>query len=212
MKQDNNKEAYCELFSSPEDDFLKKINRETHRDCLYAQMLSGHLQGKLLELISKMIKPSRILEIGTFTGYSAICLAKGLQPNGLLYTIEKNDELKAIIEKNINGSGFRNCIELIIGEAIEKIPAIAEKFDLVFIDGDKSEYVQYLDIIFPKLKSGGFILADNVLWSGKVYDKKQQNDPVTKSIMLFNSYVRDYKGLENIILPIRDGVNLIRKL
>ena len=174
-------------------------------------MLSGHLQGKLLEFISKMIKPERILEIGTFTGYSAICLAKGLSKNGLLFTIEINDERKKIIEEFIDKAEFSDKIKLLIGDAIKQIPKITEVFDLVFIDADKPNYLNYYKAVLPKLKSGGFILVDNVLWDGKVVHKVSKDDMSTKGIFDFNNYVQNDTTVENLMLPLRDGLMLIRK-
>ena len=162
-------------------------------------------------MISLMVHPGYILEIGTFTGYSAICMAKGLKKNGKLITIEVNDEMEDIIKEYFNKSGFSNQIELIIGKALEIIPNLDHSFDLVFIDADKQEYIDYYKAVLPKLNQGGYILADNVLWDGKVIDPSQSEDPDTKSIMDFNEHIIHDPQVENIILPIRDGINLIRK-
>ncbi len=194
-----------------EDDVLAKLSRETHLKTVQPRMLSGHYQGKLLEFISKMIHPEKILEIGTFTGYSAICLAKGLKDGGLLYTIEVNDERENIIKKYIEKSGMESKIKLLIGDAKDIIPKFEETFDLVFIDADKSEYLGYYKAVTDKVRKGGFIIADNVLWDGKVIENIQEDDESTKGIVSFNDFVRNDKRVEKIILPIRDGLMLIRK-
>ena len=202
---------YIQQHSSPEDPVLAELNRQTWLNAIQPRMLSGYLQGKILEMISLMVHPGYILEIGTFTGYSAICMAKGLKKNGKLITIEVNDEMEDIIKEYFNKSGFSNQIELIIGKALEIIPNLDHSFDLVFIDADKQEYIDYYKAVLPKLNQGGYILADNVLWDGKVIDPSQSEDPDTKSIMDFNEHIIHDPQVENIILPIRDGINLIRK-
>ena len=212
MDLDYRLEKYILDNSSDEDKLLGELNRKTHLDVLQPRMLSGHLQGLLLEFISKMISPKNILEIGTFTGYSAICLAKGMQKGGRLITIEKNDELQQIIEEYIGRSEYKENIELLVGDALSFIENINIEFDLVFIDADKEEYSAYFDAIINKVKSGGIILADNVLWSGKVIEKDSQNDPSTASIIDFNKKIKNDSRIENVILPIRDGISIIRKL
>ncbi|MCD6556965.1 MAG: O-methyltransferase [Bacteroidales bacterium] len=202
---------YIVNHSDKEDEILTDLSRRTNLTTIHPRMLSGHLQGKLLEFISKMIKPERILEIGTFTGYSAICLAKGLSENGLLFTIEINDERKKIIEEFIDKAEFSDKIKLLIGDAIKQIPKITEVFDLVFIDADKPNYLNYYKAVLPKLKSGGFILVDNVLWDGKVVHKVSKDDMSTKGIFDFNNYVQNDTTVENLMLPLRDGLMLIRK-
>lgn len=202
---------YIVNHSDKEDKNLTDLSRKTHLETIHPRMLSGHLQGKFLEFISKMIKPERILEIGTFTGYSAICLAKGLSENGLLYTIEINDERKPIIDEFIKKAGFSDKIKLIIGDALKEIPEITELFDLVFIDADKPNYLNYFKAVFPKLKPGGFIIVDNVLWDGKVIKKVMKDDVSTKGIIDFNNYIQNNEFVENLMLPLRDGLMLIRK-
>lgn len=202
---------YIVNHSDKEDKNLTDLSRKTHLETIHPRMLSGHLQGKFLEFISKMIKPERILEIGTFTGYSAICLAKGLSENGLLYTIEINDERKPIIDEFIKKAGFSDKIKLLIGDAIKEIPEITELFDLVFIDADKPNYLNYFKAVFPKLKPGGFIIVDNVLWDGKVIKKVMKDDVSTKGIIDFNNYIQNNEFVENLMLPLRDGLMLIRK-
>ena len=202
---------YINQNSTPEDDVLKELNRETHLKVLAPRMLSGNIQGKLLESISKMIQPKTILELGTYTGYSAICMAKGLSPNGVLHTIEINDELESIIRKYIKKVDFESKIKLHIGDALTIIPSMEMEFDLVFIDADKRLYSQYYDLVIEKLKPGGFIIADNVLWGEKVIEAIQQNDLYTKGIVDFNNKIIKDNRVENFILPLRDGISIIRK-
>ncbi|OFX90017.1 MAG: methyltransferase [Bacteroidetes bacterium GWF2_33_16] len=207
-----NIEEYILNHSDDEDPVLAELNRETNLKILRPRMLSGHLQGKILEMISKMIQPEKILEIGTYTGYSAICLAKGLKEKGVLHTIEINDELEEIITKYIGKSGFQSNIITHYGNALEIIPALNTMFDLVFIDGDKREYLDYYKLVLNYVKSGGFILADNVLWSGKVIEMETPDDEYTKGIFDFNDFLKNDTRVEKVILPLRDGLTLIRKL
>ena len=203
-------EQYIEEFSTPEDPVLEDLYRQTHIRFVNPNMVSGHLQGKLLELISCMISPENILEIGTFTGYSAICLARGLRPGGKLITIELNDELTAFSKSSFDRAGVASKITQLTGKAQDIIPALDLAFDLVFIDGDKREYVDYFKLIIDKVNPGGFIIADNVLWGGKVLEK-ETNDPQTRGIINFNELIRQETTIEEIILPLRDGLMLIRK-
>lgn len=204
-------EEYIHANISGEDNLLSELNRKTHLDIVQPRMLSGHLQGKILEMISMMIKPHYVLEIGTFTGYSALCLAKGLQKNGKLFTLEINDELEEMARSFFQRSQFGNQIELIIGDACDIIGKLENKFDLVFIDGDKKEYTTYFNLVYPLLNPGGFILADNVLWDGKVTEVADKYDDDTKSIQDFNKMILNNDNVENVILPVRDGINIIRK-
>lgn len=199
---------YAEQHTSPESDLLKKINRDTHAHVLMPRMLSGHLQGRVLSMISNMLQPQRILEIGTYTGYSALCLAEGLAANGKVITIDINEEL----EQKVRGyfDPWKHKIDYKIGNALQIIPTLNETFDLVYIDADKSNYTNYFDLVIDKVREGGVILADNVLWSGKVLDKKTDAD--TKSIISFNKKIQDDSRVENVLLPIRDGIMMIRKL
>lgn len=208
---DEKVEEYCEFHTTPETDLLKKIFRETNLKVLNPRMLSGHLQGKLLEFFSILINPEQILEIGTFTGYSAICLAKGLKKDGVLHTIEKNIELKDIILKNFNRAGIIKNTKLYIGNALDVIPEINKKFDLIFIDADKINLLNYYNFVFEKLNNGGLIIVDNVLWNKKVIEKIKPNDADTKAIKKFNDFVQNDERVENLMLPIRDGLMLIIK-
>jgi caffeoyl-CoA O-methyltransferase len=207
---DENLLQYVEQHTSSESALLKQINRDTHAHVLKPRMLSGHLQGRVLSMISHMIKPSHILEIGTYTGYSAVCLAEGLMPGGKLITLDINEELEARVRKYFNHAGLSDVIDFQIGNALKIIPRLNVQFDLVFIDADKENYAAYYDLIIDKVKPGGFILADNVLWSGKVLDTKPDKD--TKAIQDFNRKVHDDSRVENVLLPIRDGIMLVRKL
>lgn len=203
-------EKYITDLASPEHPILKKLNRDTHAHILMPRMLSGHVQGRILSMISKMIKPKNILEIGTFTGYSALCLAEGLTENGQLTTIDINEELEEMVLKYFDEAGIRDNINYILGNAIDIIPKLDGFFDLVFIDADKHNYQNYYDLVIDKVSSGGFILADNVLWSGKVVDEAKDKD--TLNIHSFNEYVQKDQRVENVILPLRDGLLLVRKL
>lgn len=202
---------YCLAHTKEEDTLLHSINRDTHLRIMQPRMLSGHLQGSFLTMISHMIKPMHILEIGTYTGYSAICLAKGLQKEGKLITIDNNEELAPTIRKNISQASNAGQIEFINGNALEIIEQLNYKFDLVFIDADKSNYVNYYHAIYNKVNTGGYIVADNVLWSGKVCDEKEK-DKDTEAIRLFNNIVQGDKNVENILIPLRDGLMMARKL
>ena len=206
-----NIEEYILNHSDEEDLVLTELNRETNLKILRPRMLSGHLQGKILEMISKMINPEKILELGTYTGYSAICLAKGLKENGILHTIEINDELEDFISKYLKKAGIKNKVKLHFGDARNIVSEINDKFDLVFIDADKREYLEYYHAIFDFVKPGGFILADNVLWSGKVIEAKSPDDEYTKGIIEFNEFLKNDERVEKVILPLRDGLTLIRK-
>jgi caffeoyl-CoA O-methyltransferase len=198
--------------SSNEDEVLSELNRETYLKVLYPNMLSGHQQGKLLEMISKMVRPKNILEIGTYTGYSAICLAKGLTPDGKLFTIERNDELLDIPKKYFAKAGLTDKIEILTGDALEIIPNMKQTFDLVFLDADKKDYVELYHKFIDKVAKGGFIIADNVLWYGKVLLQPSNSDKETIGIQNFNTLIKNDPRVENIILTIRDGINLIHKL
>lgn len=198
--------------TSEHDPVLAELDRETNAKMVFPNMLSGNYQGRLLELISKMIQPENILEIGTYTGYSAICLARGLKPNGKLHTIEKNDEIIHFAEKFIRKAGLEDRIILHIGDALQIIPQLDTVFDLIFIDADKSQYTQYYELTFSKLKTGGIILIDNALWGGKVVKQSRKKDDETDGIRNLNHLIQDDPRVENILLPVRDGIMLVRKV
>lgn len=209
---------YIEQHSSPESDALKKITRSTHLELINPRMLSGHVQGRVLSMISQMIQPERILELGTFTGYSALCLAEGLTEKGKLLTIEHNDELEDMIRRNLALSPLGEKVELVIGDAKEELRRLGERreakgagvFDLVFIDADKKEYCDYLDLVLPLMREGGWILADNTLWDGHIIESAYDKDKQTVSLRAFNDKVMQDERLEKVILPLRDGLTIIR--
>lgn len=201
---------YCEQHSSPQAQLLYDLERETHLKTLAPQMLSGHLQGQFLTLLSHLMCPKHILEIGTFTGYAAICMAQGLSEKGVLHTIEANEELNYISQKYFEKAGLEHKIQQHIGDAKKIIPTLEEGFDMVFIDAGKLDYAYYYDLIFEKVNPGGIIMADNVLWSGKVIKGKTDKD--TKALDAFNKKILNDERVENLILPIRDGMLIARKL
>jgi predicted O-methyltransferase YrrM len=194
------------------DPLLKELERETNINILRPQMLSGEIQGKVLEMISSMIRPANILELGTFTGYSALCLAKGLDVDGRLITIDINDELEEFTQSFFDRSPYRNQIDFRIGDAREIILDLHHKFDIVFIDADKRQYSEYYNIVFDKVKVGGFIIADDILWYGKVNEKVVDSDLYTKGLVDFTNMVNKDNRVENVIFPIRDGLMVIRKI
>lgn len=204
-------EAYSDLFTEPESLLLQELNRETYAKVLMPRMLSGHIQGRVLAMFSKMIQPKTILEIGTFTGYSALCLAEGLSKGGKLITIDINDELEGMVRKFVNQSEYCSQIDVRVGNAIDIIPGLDETFDLVFIDADKENYSAYFDLVIERVKQGGFIIADNVLWSGKILMKEDEMDKDTLSLHQFNQKVQLDERVENVLFPIRDGLMVIRK-
>ena len=209
---------YIEQHSSPESDALRKITRSTHLELINPRMLSGHVQGRVLSMISQMIQPERILELGTFTGYSALCLAEGLTEKGKLLTIEHNDELEDMIRRNLALSPLGEKVELVIGDAKEELRRLGERreakgagvVDLVFIDADKKEYCDYLDLVLPLMREGGWILADNTLWDGHIVDPAYDKDKQTLALRAFNDKVAADNRLEKVILPLRDGLTIIR--
>ncbi len=209
-------EEYISLHTSPENEVLEAITRDTHVHILNPHMLSGHVQGRVLSMLSHMIRPKRILELGTFTGYSALCLAEGLAEGGRLITIEHNDELEETIQRNIAKSPLSNRIELIIGDAVERVNELrnegVNEFDLVFIDADKREYCAYLEAVYPLVPVGGFILADNTLWDGHIIDPAYDKDKQTLGLRALNDKLKEDDRFEQVILPLRDGLTLIRKV
>ncbi|MDD2381188.1 MAG: O-methyltransferase [Mariniphaga sp.] len=211
MDKEAKTEKYILDHIDQEDALLQQLDRETHLKIYGARMISGHIQGQALYLFSRMIQPDRILEIGTFTGYSAICLAKGLKEGGKLITIEVDDELEPLAREYVEKSGLKESIIQITGPALEVIPTLDETFDLVFLDADKREYSSCYQLFFDQVRPGGFILADNTLWSGKVLDSAGSCDEQTRGIMAFNEMIRDDSRVEKVILPFRDGMTIIRK-
>ena len=204
---------YSEAHTTPEPVVLARLNRETHLSQVYPQMLSGHFQGTLLRMIVQMLRPERTLEIGTFTGYSSIAMGLGMAPGvSLLHTIEVNPELEDGIRNYIREAGLEEHIVLHIGEALEIIPSLDEPWDLVFIDADKPNYLNYYNMVLPRLRPGGFIVADNVLWDGKVTGDPATMDKDTRGIAEFNEFVHKDARVENLMLPVRDGLMIIRKI
>ena len=203
-------DQYIADHSSPEGEYLYRLFRATHVEILAPQMASGHIQGRLLKFLVKMIRPRRILEIGTFTGYSALCMAEGLDEGGKLYTFEVEDELEDFMRRWIDGSPYADKIEFIIGDALNIVPTMDERFDLVFIDGNKREYIKYYEMAMEYLNEGGWILADNTLWDGHVIEEGRQ-DAQTNGVRAFNDLIRNDERVEVVILPLRDGLTIIRK-
>ena len=209
--QNENIDEYVMAHTTKESDILYDLNRQTHLKILNPRMLSGHLQGRVLSMISKMIQPKRILEIGTYTGYSALCLAEGLKENGQLITIDKNYELEGFVKEYIQKAGLSDKIEVMIGDAMDILPKLEKNFDLVFIDADKPNYLNYYNAIIDELPRGAIIIADNVLWSGKVFEETEENDISTAALKLFNDTIHKDERVENLLMPIRDGLMMIRK-
>lgn len=205
-------EQYVETMSSPEEALLRELERETYLRVINPRMISGHIQGKLMEMLVRMLRPHRILEIGTFTGYSALCMAAGLDDGGIIDTCEIDDELEEMIRSFFDRSQHGGKIRLHIGSALEIAPTLGERYDLVFMDGDKREYTAYYDMLMDNglVGSGSFILADNILWYGKVVEPVAKGDKQTQAIVDFNRMIREDERVENVIIPIRDGINLIR--
>lgn len=205
-------EDYIEQHSEKEPAHLAALNKETYQKILLPRMLSGHFQGRVLSMISKLIRPKNILEIGTYTGYSALCLCEGMQENGQLHTIDIKEELVDFQRKHFDKSAWGNQIVQHLGEAIDIIPTINLTFDLVFIDADKENYLNYFELIIPKMNQGGIILSDNVLWSGKVVEPLQKNDLSTKILLEYNTLLANDPRVETVLLPIRDGLTVSRVL
>jgi predicted O-methyltransferase YrrM len=205
---------YIEQHSSPESDALKQIVHSTHIEMINPRMMSGHIQGRVLSLLSQMIRPDRILELGTFTAYSTLCLAEGLTPTGQLFTIEHNDELEDLILRNLSLSPLADKIHLVIDDAIQWLAQHhpSQPYDLVFIDADKRQYTAYLDAVLPLVRPGGWILADNTLWDGHIIEEAYDKDKQTLALRAFNDRVAQDDTLEKVILPLRDGLTIIRKL
>ena len=201
---------YAVAHSQEEPLILQELSKETWQKVLNPRMLSGAFQGRILAVLSKLIKPKNILEIGTYTGYATLCFAEGLAPDGKIITIDKNEELETLQNKYFEKSGFRKQITQFVGNAIEIIPAINEKFDLVFIDADKSNYINYFHLIIDKMNSGGIILSDNVLWSGKIVEALDPKDIDTTVLLAYNKLLNSDDRIETVLLPIRDGLTISR--
>lgn len=209
---DHTIEAYCEAHTTPECELLHRLNRQTNLETVNPRMLSDQLQGQFLTFISKMLRPERILEIGTFTGYSALCLAEGLSTTGQLHTIEVNVEYEDRIREYFGQSPLGKQIILHIGDALQVVSTLDTTWDLVFIDADKEDYLSYYESVLPSVRKGGFILADNVLWNGKVVQEAAGNDRDTRAILAFNEHVQNDSRVRNLLLPFRDGIMIIEKL
>lgn len=205
-------EDYCEKHSSKEEDLLYQLYRETYQKTLRPRMISGHIQGLFLQMISNLVKPKRILELGTFTGYSTICLAKGLTNDGLIYTIEEEPELEYIIHKYLHQTPFYSKVKLMIGKALDFIPSFHETWDIIYIDADKTNYLNYYKLLLPSLSKNGILLADNVLWSGKILNHPSSDDKETKALSEFNEYVKNDNNVTNLLLPLRDGIMIVQKI
>lgn len=203
---------YCDTHTSEESDVLKKLNRETHLKVVAPRMLSGHLQGRFLSFISKLKQPQLIVEIGTYTGYSALCLAEGLTEKGKLISIDVNEETSAFAKSFIQQTNYANKIELVIADAKEYIKTITDPIDMIFIDADKKNYLNYYHLAMEKLQPGGLIIADNVLWSGKITMPENAMDRETQALHEFNKFVQQDTRVENILLPVRDGLMMVRKI
>ncbi|GGC77201.1 O-methyltransferase [Flavobacterium lutivivi] len=203
-------ENYVAQHSQSEPELLAKLNRETHQKILQPRMLSGHFQGRVLSMLSKIISPKNILEVGTYTGYATLCLAEGLTENGTIDTIDNNEELFDFQKKYFEQSVWKNQIVQHLGNALEIIPSLNKKYDLVFIDADKENYINYFQMIVPMMNKGGIILSDNVLWSGKILGEVKANDKSTKTLLEYNKLVNEDERVETVLLPIRDGLTVTR--
>lgn len=207
---DSINEDYILSHISPEPEHLQRLYRHTHLTHLYPRMCSGHLQGRLMSMLVSMIRPRRVLELGTFTGYSALCLAETLPEGGEVHTVELDDEMEEELEALFASSPGGERVKLHIGDAMQVIPTLGDDWDLVYIDANKRDYTAYLDLLLPRLRPGSFIIADNTLWDGKVYDTAANHDPQTLGLDAFNTYVASHPRLSSVILPLRDGLTLIR--
>jgi predicted O-methyltransferase YrrM len=203
-------ENYVAQHSQSEPELLAKLNRETHQKILQPRMLSGHFQGRVLSMLSKIISPKNVLEVGTYTGYATLCLAEGLTENGTIDTIDNNEELFDFQKKYFDKSIWKSQIVQHLGNALEIIPTLNKKYDLVFIDADKENYINYFQMIVPMMNKGGIILSDNVLWSGKILGEVKANDKSTKTLLEYNKLVNEDERVETVLLPIRDGLTVTR--
>ena len=205
-------EEYCEAHSTPQSELLYRLTRETHQKVMNPRMLSGHLQGMLLTTLCRMMQARRVLEIGTYTGYSALCIAEGLAADGQVHTIEVDEEREEMIRRYLAQSPYQDKIQLHIGDALQVIPTLQEQWDMVYIDADKEEYTDYYEMVLPQVRKGGIILADNVLWDGKVVKEVRSGDKDTRALLAFNEHVQADPRVTNFILPVRDGLMFIEKL
>ncbi len=202
---------YAEQLTTPEDEILSELRRETYLKTLFPRMISGPLQGKILEFISKLVRPHKILEIGTYTGYSTICLARGLAPDGQLITIEINDELESIIFKYLKKSNLTDKVKVLFGDAKQIIPSLSGGYDIVFIDAEKKNYLTYYQLVFDKVNEGGLILVDNIFWNGKIFEPVEPSDTYTRGVLEFNGFIKNDNRVERLVLPVRDGFLILRK-
>ena len=202
---------YAEQHSAAEPEILAKLNRETHLKVMQPRMLSGHLQGRILSLFSKLLQPKTVVEIGTYTGYSALCLAEGLQDGGIVHTIDNNDERVPLLKRYFSEAGEQERIQIHTGNALDILPGIDGPYDLVFIDADKHNYLNYYKLVLERMRPGGLIIADNVLWSGKVLETPKANDADTKALVEYNTYVVSDPKVEVVLMPVRDGLSVARK-
>ena len=209
---DEKLEAYIEAHTEKEPETLAELNRETWLKVLNPRMLAGHLQGRVISMFSHMIQPAVVLEIGSYTGYSSICWAEGLQEDGIIHTIDLNEELETMVNVYHEKAGIKDKVHFHIGNALDIIPTIKETIDVVFIDADKNNYCNYFDLVFDKVRKGGYIIADNVLWSGKVLNKAQDMDADTKGIDAYNKKIQGDSRIQNVLFPVRDGLMVARKL
>lgn len=205
-------DQYICTHSETEPDYLQELNRKTHLEVLQPRMLSGHFQGRVLSMLAHMIQPKRVLEIGTYTGYSALCFAEGLAENGKVITIDVNEELEELVKEYIEKAGMQDKVQPLIGDATTIIPTLDEQFDIVFIDADKKNYCLYYELVFDKVRPGGYIIADNVLWSGKVLEEYATLDKSTQVIMDYNRMIHEDSRVQEVLLPIRDGLMIARKI
>ncbi len=208
---DDSIEDYCDAHSTPEDEILYALNRDTHLKTVNPRMISGYRQGLFLEMISQLVLPERILELGTFTAYTTICLARGLKENGLIYTIEKNIEFKNTIHHYLDKAKITSKTKVLFGNALDIIPTLEEKWDIIYIDADKTNYLNYYKLLLPSLKSNGILFADNVLWNGKISLETNEKDKDTKAIKEFNEFVQRDGRVKNVLLPLRDGIMMVKK-
>ncbi|XOV67492.1 MAG: O-methyltransferase [Fluviicola sp.] len=204
-------DEYVNNHTQAEPEWLYELNRETHLNVMQPRMLSGHFQGRVLSMISKMVQPKDVLEIGTYTGYSVLCMAEGLADGGHIVTIDSNEELADLVQRYLKKSPYEDKIKCVIGDAMEVVPGLKREFDLVFIDADKQNYINYYNMTFDKVRSGGYFLFDNVLWSGKVLEPAKEKDISTKTLKELNELIHNDDRVEEVLLPIRDGLLLARK-